>query len=189
MDFLSNAKQRVVLNGQVSTWTSVNAGVLQGSIVSQTNSQKHLGVTSVLKLTFEEHLLNVFKTVNRTIGLIRKLQNVLPRISLVTIYKEPLSSSAFFPSTISEWNKLVPPIRNSESLSIFRKNILHFIRPAPNSIYNSYNPKGVKLITRLQLGLSHIKPYVIVVTILNLQLIIFFIVPYLLMKEALSSAL
>ena len=136
MDFLSNAKQRVVLNGQVSTWTSVNAGVLQGSIVSQTNSQKHLGVTSVLKLTFEEHLLNVFKTVNRTIGLIRKLQNVLPRISLVTIYKEPLSSSAFFPSTISEWNKLVPPIRNSGSLSIFRKNILHFIRPAPNSIYN-----------------------------------------------------
>ena len=55
--------------------------------MSQTNSQKHLGVTLDLKLTFEEHLLNVFKTVNRTIGLIRKLQNVLPRISLVTIYK------------------------------------------------------------------------------------------------------
>ena len=46
-----------------------------------------MGVTLDLKLTFEEHLLNVFKTVNRTIGLIRKLQNVLPRISLVTIYK------------------------------------------------------------------------------------------------------
>ena len=29
--FLSNRKQRVVLNGPVSTWTSVNAGVLQGS--------------------------------------------------------------------------------------------------------------------------------------------------------------
>ena len=57
------------------------------AIVSQTNSQKHLGVTLDLKLTFEEHLLNVFKTVNRTIGLIRKLQNVLPRITLVTIYK------------------------------------------------------------------------------------------------------
>ena len=32
-DFLSNRKQRVVLNGQVSTWTSVNAGVQQGSIL------------------------------------------------------------------------------------------------------------------------------------------------------------
>ena len=57
------------------------------AIVSQTNSQKHLGVTLDLKLTFEEHLLNVFKTVNKTLGLMRKLQNVLPRITLVTICK------------------------------------------------------------------------------------------------------
>ena len=33
MDFLSNKKQRVVLNDQVSTWTSNNAGVRQGSIL------------------------------------------------------------------------------------------------------------------------------------------------------------
>ena len=32
-DFLSNRKQRVVLNDHVSTWTSVNVGVLQGSIL------------------------------------------------------------------------------------------------------------------------------------------------------------
>ena len=32
-DFLSNRKQRVVLNGQVSTWTSVNVGVRQGSML------------------------------------------------------------------------------------------------------------------------------------------------------------
>ena len=57
--------------------------VFNNAIVSQTNSQKHLGVTLDLKLTLE--CLNVFKTVNTTIGLIRKLQNVLPRIYLVTI--------------------------------------------------------------------------------------------------------
>ena len=32
-NFLSNRKQRVVLNGQVSTWISVNAEVLQGAIL------------------------------------------------------------------------------------------------------------------------------------------------------------
>ena len=53
-------------------------------------------------------------------------------------------------------NKLDPGIRNSESLSIFRKNILHFIRPSLNSIYNCHNLKGVKLITRLRVGLSHL---------------------------------
>ena len=40
-------------------------------------------------------------------------------------------------------------------LYLGRKNILHFIRPAPNSIYNCHNHKGVKLITRFQLDLSH----------------------------------
>ena len=33
IDFISNRKQRVVLNGQVSAWASVNAGVPQGSIL------------------------------------------------------------------------------------------------------------------------------------------------------------
>ena len=65
----------------------------------------------------------------------------------------------FFPSTFSERNKLDPAIRNSESLSIFSKNILHFIRPAHNSIYNCHNPIGVKLITRLRLGLSHLREH------------------------------
>ena len=32
-DFLSDRKQKVILNGQVSTWTSANAGVLQGSLL------------------------------------------------------------------------------------------------------------------------------------------------------------
>ena len=32
-DFLRNRKQRVTLNGQSSSWTNVNAGVPQGSIL------------------------------------------------------------------------------------------------------------------------------------------------------------
>lgn len=32
-DFLRDTRQRVVHNGQVSAWTNVNAGVLEGSIL------------------------------------------------------------------------------------------------------------------------------------------------------------
>ena len=64
--------------------------------------------------------------------------------------------NSYFPSTITEWKNLDKSIRNSESFSIFKKNILKFIRPSPNSIFNCHNPKGVKLLTRLRLGLSHL---------------------------------
>ena len=39
------------------------------------------------KLTFEDHYKTVLSKTNRTIGLLRKLQNLLPREALITIYK------------------------------------------------------------------------------------------------------
>ena len=53
----------------------------------------------------------------------------------------------FFLSAISEWNKLNPSHRNSASFVTFKKNILQFIRPAANSVYNCHNSKTIKLIT------------------------------------------
>ena len=39
------------------------------------------------KLNFEEHLKTIVNKTNKTIGLLRKFQNFLPRKSLLTIYK------------------------------------------------------------------------------------------------------
>ena len=55
--------------------------------VSQTSSQKHLGLTLDNRLTFDEHLTNVSIKISKTIGLLRNLQNILPRSELLTIYK------------------------------------------------------------------------------------------------------
>ena len=55
--------------------------------VSETNSQKHLGVALDNSLSFENHLKMILNKVNKTIGLLCKLQNMLPRSSLLTIYK------------------------------------------------------------------------------------------------------
>ena len=179
-DFLSNRKQRVVLNGKYSSWTNIEAGVPQGSIlgpllfliyindlsdnlitnpklfaddtslfsivhdpnatandlnndlakindwayqwkmnfnpdpfkqaqevlfyrkiksqnhpclhfnnnpVNQTPFQKHLGMYLDSKLEFLEHLENIHAKVNKSIALLRKLQTILPRPTLLTIYK------------------------------------------------------------------------------------------------------
>ena len=63
---------------------------------------------------------------------------------------------SFFPSTIIEWNKLDYNIRSSSSFNIFKKNIQKFIGPSANSLFNCHNSKGIKFITRLRLGLSHL---------------------------------
>ena len=67
------------------------------------------------------------------------------------------SKNTFFPSAILEWNKLDPSLRNSASYNVFNNSILIFIRSSPNNIFQSHNPKGIKLVTRLRLGLRHLR--------------------------------
>ena len=55
--------------------------------VSLASSQKYLRLTLDNRLTFDEHLTNVSNKMSKTIGLLWKLQNILPRPALLTIYK------------------------------------------------------------------------------------------------------
>ena len=50
-------------------------------------SQKQLGILLDSKLTFEDHYKTILSNTNRTVGLLRKLQSLLPRAALITIYK------------------------------------------------------------------------------------------------------
>ena len=60
--------------------------VFNNNNVIQTASQKHLGIILDTRLSFEKHLETVLCKINKTIGLIRKLQNLLPRTALITLY-------------------------------------------------------------------------------------------------------
>ena len=55
--------------------------------VGQTHSQKHLRKFLEFKLSFNHHLKQFLAKVNRGIAIHRKLQSVLPREALLTIYK------------------------------------------------------------------------------------------------------
>ena len=193
IDFLSFRKQRVVLNGQVSQWTSIGVGVPQGSIlgplifliyindlsddpstnaklfaddtslfsvvrnintsavhlnndlrkisnwafqwkmsfnpdptkqaqevifsrkhqkishpsiyfsnnpIESVSSQKHLGMILDNKLNFQERIKNIVTKVNKTIELLQKLQNILPRGSLLTIFQSFVSTLLDFGDVI-----------------------------------------------------------------------------------------
>ena len=45
----------------------------------------------------------------------------------------------------------------SDSNIVFKKRILSSIQLLPSNVLNSHNPQGLKLLTKLQLGLSHLR--------------------------------
>ena len=59
--------------------------ILNNIPVNQTSYQKHLGMFLDNKLNFGEHLKYITNKVNKSIGLLRKLQMILWVRSLVTI--------------------------------------------------------------------------------------------------------
>ena len=116
-----------------------------------------LTMTGVIRGTSAEnspsYLFDLIPNLNRLLE--TRHSNNIPTIHTRHNYFK----NSFFPSTISEWNNLDCKIRNSGNLSIFKKNLLNFIRPCANSIFNIHNPYGIKLLTRLQLGLSHLRDH------------------------------
>ena len=73
--------------------------------------------------------------------------------------KHDFFENSFPPATIKEWNNWDLHIRKSKSINIFKSNTLKFIRPKPNNFYHCHNPKGIKLSTKLHLGLSHLREH------------------------------
>ena len=63
--------------------------------------------------------------------------------------------NSVFSSTVIEQNKIDPKRQGAATLSVFKNNLLEFIRPSPNSFLNCHNCKGIKYLTRLCPGLIH----------------------------------
>ena len=57
------------------------------STVTQTTSQKHLSIILDSRLRFDNHLHIVLIKTNEIIGLPPKLQNILSKPALITLYK------------------------------------------------------------------------------------------------------
>ena len=90
----------------------------------------------------------------------RHLLNIRNRHLIPDFFCRTLSfSNSFFPYSINEWNKLDREITDIESFSRFRTLLVKSIKPIPNSIFGVCDPLGVQLLTRLRIGLSHLREH------------------------------
>ena len=79
-----------------------------------------------------------------------------------SVIKHPVSRTKSFKNTffrycINEWNNLTVEIRNSKSVSAFKK--LSKCKKKENSLFLIYDPLGAKLLTRLRLQFNHLNEH------------------------------
>ena len=128
-------------------------GAIRGS--SRENLYQELGLESLksrqwyrklclfFKLIKDKHPSYLFDMIPKVLSTrTTRNHNNIPLFNV----KHEYFRNSFFPSTVIEWNKLDNNIRNSELVSTFKKQILKFIRPSPNSRFNVRNPNGIKLL-------------------------------------------
>ena len=68
--------------------------------LKNSTSQKHLRLTLDVKLNFVEHIKNITQKIRKTRGLLHRFQPILPRSSLLTIYKIFIRSQLDFADVI-----------------------------------------------------------------------------------------
>ena len=100
-----------------------------------------------------KYLSNIIQRITRRYS--SRNANNIPLVRANTNY----FMNTFLPSTITEWNKLDLSIRKSNSLNIFKSRLLRFVRPLENSVFTCHNTIGIKYLTRIRLGFSHLRYY------------------------------
>ena len=66
---------------------------------------------------------------------------------------------SFFPDISNSWNYPSSFIKNAPTLNVFKKRYMEFFIVTSKPIYGIHNPVGIKYLTRLQVGLSHLRAH------------------------------
>ena len=140
-------------------------GTMQGT--SRGKLYQELALESLKSRRWYKPLSCIFKIMkkeapNYLIKLIPRCeQTIRTRNNNIPIYhcRTDRFKYSFFLSTLNEWFKLDDSIRNSESIQIFKSKLLSLIRLVQSNIYSIFDEKGLKLLTRLRLGLSNLNEH------------------------------
>ena len=129
-------------------------GAIQGT--SHEKIYQELGLESLKSRRWYKHLSFMFKIMNNKAP--NYLLNFIPKTqqTITTrnnhIPNDHCRANCFKYSFFSF-------ILESDSLAIFKSRLLSFIRPIQSNVYNVFDPTGLKLLTRLCLGCSHLNEH------------------------------
>ena len=108
---------------------------------------------NIIKNKSPNYLHNVIPTQQRFYR--TRTADNLPQFS----FRTEKFRNSFFPYCINEWNILDTNIRGSDSYPKFKNCLLKVIKPKAKSVFFIRDSNGVKLLTRLRLGLSQLREH------------------------------
>ena len=68
-------------------------------------------------------------------------------------------AKSFFPNAISSWNILIDHFSTMPSIGLFKSHIISLIRPIGRSIFNIFDPIGIRFLFMLRLDLSPLRSH------------------------------
>ena len=141
-------------------------GCIRGTSKEQIYNE--LGIESLYNRRTFHRLLYLYKIKNDLLPeyLRKEIPQVLPNLhntrhhinTWITTRTNKYKFS-FFPHSVNAWNNLSNFIKASPSINIFKKRYMVFYRVNANPIFKIHNPIGIKLLTRIRLGLSHLREH------------------------------
>ena len=137
-------------------------GAIKGS--SREKLYQELGLEYLYRRRWARRLCLLYKVLSTgqpsyIYDLLPQLRSFRRHVNSFNLFscKSEYFKNSFIPNVIYEWNKLHPDIHNSASYNLFRNSLLKFIRPVQRKTFNINDSAGVKLLTRLRLGFSHLR--------------------------------
>ena len=65
--------------------------------------------------------------------------------------------NSFFPDAIASWNNIISDFNAMPTLNLLKNHLFKLVRPVERSIYGIHDPKGIRYLFQLRVGLSPLK--------------------------------
>ena len=65
--------------------------------------------------------------------------------------------NSFFPDAIASWNNLISDFNAMPTFNHLKNHLFKLVRPVERSIYGIHDPKGIRYLFQLRVGLSPLK--------------------------------
>ena len=138
-------------------------GAWQGT--SRVKIYEQLGWESLSDRRMCKRVLQLHKIIDRKTP--DYLHDKLPRsrnviINLPNVFSETRCrtsryQNSFFPNAVFHWNNFITDFKDFPTFLELKNHIISLIRPSPKNIFDVFNPKSLRYLFQLRLGLSRLR--------------------------------